>query len=262
MPDNTSEKLLAGKYKSVEELEKGYQETSGEASRMAEDIKAKEEALKKVETELKEAQELVNVVQPAVNWMTSQPEIVDQYRIATGQAPLNPQKKDDKEPPAKKNEEVEDLKQKQKAVEQELASVRSMQRQQIIAEFEKRHGFNEMEKEQATKSRAAIGTIAQKFTRQDMQKLSPSRLNDVLEDAWTVHSAEQLKETGKLEGYAESRKREGARIVGAPSGSAKKDDTPSLSFEEREVAENAGVSVEDYAKAKQKITAGDYTSKD
>jgi len=228
------EELLAGKFKSKEDLEKSYLEL---------DKKIGEQGLElgTARKELAEAREYQMYTRPVVDLLDKDESlrktVFTKLGITTEGEPVKESKLDDSR--------VQEL------VRKETAPLRDAQQSDAVKDFEAKHGIDKLSPEERKDQRARIGAYIGKWVG-SMKNIPPQALASYLEDAYTLANADIIRNQGKLEGRVEERTKAAASIGSIPSGEGE----PSkgeLTGEYKEVAEKMGVDPKKYAKALEKI---------
>ncbi len=215
------------KFKSVEDLEKSYEELEKKMGGWSD----KEKRLSELEAFEKQAT-------PVINFMWSDEDTLKKFRdYATG-SPKETATVDKANNLPEKDSQVVEL-----VLAQESA---------IVSDFERKHGLDRLSPDEAKKVRLEVGKEMAALL-DGKPKPSLRNLPTLLEKSYILMNAEKFKESGKVEGFVEALRAQGGAIGSATSSSSKSDGVI-LTSEQRKIAHKMGISEEDYATNLQKIS--------
>lgn len=234
--EDKEKQSFAGRFKSPEDLEKGYQELE---KKLGEQGRELGEARKK----LTQAYEYQSYTQPVVQAIDNNPNLRKEVLTELGI--------DEEERP------VENTKQQtgttedtsavvKKYVQKEVGDVKAAQRKQAIQEFEKSVGISDLEREKQSEQRKEMGKYLSKWFPQGIDSIPATQLSEVLDDAYKLANTDSIKSQGKAEGRVEERKVTSGAIGSIPSGEVPTKEQVKLTPKQKEVAKKMGLSEEDY----------------
>lgn len=213
------ERLYAGKYKTIEELEEGYKNTSGESSKMAEELNDYRKAVQDYEQIVRVVlndEELRQGVEKRLSGQTSS----DNSRKEVAKTP-------ERDP--------------------QIVKVARQMENMIVDNFMSKHGLDQLDTDEQAKVKRDIGKYLEDVI--DPQNVDLNKLPKQLENAYKLYKLDNAGDD-RTEGTDYSS--EIGKTKGAPSATPK-DTTPSLTPQEKEAARKMGISEADYAKSKKAI---------
>lgn len=154
-------------------------------------------------------------------------------------------KGDDKEPPAF------DLSAVQKEVDERFKPILDLQESQIISQFEREKGWDQLPVKERTENRAKLATYLGRWVG-SKGRAPLHQLGDFLTDAYKLAFTEEAGKEAEL--AKQVREREAAK--GALPGMSSKGlegETVELTDEEKKVAEKQGIEEKDYAEQKKML---------
>lgn len=222
------EKLILGKFKSVEDLEKSYKE-----------LETKMGGHVKTEAELKELRDFRDQVAPFLIFATQDTETVEKYKKSFGTSEDKAIKKD-----APSSGES-----------QAITEVALATEGRIISDFEKEHGFDGLTDEDKTSLRQTMGKFMGGWlSGTGRTRPSLTELPNFLEQAYTLAGAEKMRKRAKDEGAAEAYNAQLANGGVFSSAPARKTNKIELSADERKIAKKMGLTDEQYLKGKEAVS--------
>jgi len=213
-PKETWDKIVAGKYKTPEELAQAYRDLESKLGEQG--------------NELKGAREFAETIRPLVELVRDDEELfkVIDEKLRTGKG------KEDKGEETKKTDR----------------EVRTAASDIIIAQFESMHGINKLSNAEQESLRKAIGSEINDMTGLGLNQIDLRRLPKVLEKAYVLATKDKADIKAKLETQMAANE-EGA-IPSLSSSPGK--ETEALTPEEAKVATGMGLTREQYLEGKKK----------
>jgi len=213
-------KIVGDKFKDENELAKSYKSLEEEKGRLS--------------TELGQAREFSQTVQPLLEVIRDDPEL---FQALDKKLREKGQPKDmTKATPEERSESTKE--------------VRSVATDLIISRFEESKGIDKLTAEEKKVAREKMGNVIAEMTGQALTDIDLRRLSTVLENAYTLANKDQLVEKSKLEALAKARGLDEASIGSLSSSQGKVEEA--LTPEESRVAERMGLTREQYLTSKKK----------
>lgn len=184
----------------------------------------------------------------------SQKEFIDQANIVINTVAYNPELKSKFQevyakaygvPAEQQKEEIDttdisrDVKAEDDRLSKEVADMKASTREEKLLEFEKRYGIADLPEEERKKVRSEIGVYLADFG-QNINTVPLTKLPVLLERTYMSIKAKQLKEEGRLEGFAEARENAYGTMSTLPSGSINSESS-GLTPKQAEISEKLGV---------------------
>ena len=220
-----SKKLYAGKYETVEALEEGYKNTSGQASTMAEKVKEYEKALEEYD--------------PIIRAVWSDPELVKQV-----QDKLSGKKTETKTQPNNSGSDLVDS-----ASNAQLRVVMKQMETMTLENFFEKKKIDKLPEEEQEQVKKGIGQYLKDIV--DPSHIDIQKLPKQLDAAYTLYKA-SLGESDRKDDDGEDYANELGKTGQSPSSSSQSTRTTPLTAEEKKVAQRMGLSEKDYAEYKSK----------
>jgi len=220
--EETWQEIMADKFKSPNELAKGYKELEKKFGEQSEQVR--------------QAKEFATTVEPLLGVIRDDPELfkmLDERLRKMGEPSGTPEAK------AKGDE---------KATGQD--EMRSVASDLILARFEERKGIEKLPPDERRTIRQSIGDVIYKLTGQSFADVDLRRLPEVLENAFVLVKEKGLIDKSKLEALTSAKGEEGG-IPSLPSSPGKAE--TALSSEEADVAEKLGLPREQYLEGKKSL---------
>ena len=214
-------KIVEGKYKTPEELAKGYKEL---------ETKLGEQGM-----EVSQTREFVDSVKPILELIRDDPALFAAVDAKLKQkiTPVNSQTTD--------SQQVITNQEEIKATASDL----------VIARFEEKYGIDKLPEIERKDIRGKIGRAIQEMTGIPLNQVDLRRLSTVLENAYILASKDKLVEKAKLEAQIEAQANQEAGISSLRSSSQKTEETI-LTPEEARVATKMGLTREQYLEGKKR----------
>ena len=229
-----TKQTLAGRFGSVDELEKGFQELEKKLGQQGQELG---DARKK----LNAMYEYQSYTQPLVQAVDSNPELRNQVL-----SELGIDEEGQPSQPKTQGKDTDTTAEVKKYVDKQLRDVRSTQESQVIRDFEKEKGILNLDRDKQKNMRAEMGKHLSKWFPQGLKSIPTNQLPDMLEDAYTLANTDSIKSQGKAEGRIEERKAASGALGSIPSGEVPTKDQIQLTSKQKEVAKKQGISEEDY----------------
>lgn len=196
------------------------------------------------------------------NELGAQKEFIDQANIVINTVAYNPELKSkfqevyqkaygvQAEQPTEKEVSSKDTGEPHKEDERlsrDVADIKASTREEKVAEFERKFGIANLPKDQQKKIRSEIGAYLSDFG-QDINTVPLTKLPTLLERTYMSIKAKELKEEGRLEGFAEARENAYGTMGTMPSGSINTS-SEGITPKQAEVAKKLGVDPEKVAES-------------
>lgn len=216
----------------------------------------------------KRIQELESEIGRMGNELGSQKEFIEQANVVINTVAYNPELKSKFQEvyqkaygvPADKQEKKDtattvagDVDEQSERLNKDVADIKASTREEKVAEFEKRFGITNLPADQQKKVRAEIGTYLSDFG-QNINTVPLTKLPVLLERTYMSIKAKELKEEGRLEGFAEARENAYGTLNAIPSGSINQP-SGGITPKQAEIAEKLGVDPEKVAETWKKAQA-------
>ena len=238
---SSEEKLLAGKYKSAEELEKAYLEEQSK-------IQEQGTRLNQQAEELGQLREFQSKTYPIIDAVYADQELMGKVRQAVD-AKYGV--------PVEGNTETE--KEEQPKVDPRAMATESFLRQQAISNFKARHGLDKLSMDDGKSvDEALMNTMARWII--PGQPIPLEKVDALLEDAYKIVRNDKLIEDKVFESLAEQRTNQQATVGQLSAGSPGEKSPIELSEEERSFARKLGVKEEDALEYKKRQAEGNFES--
>lgn len=203
-------------------------------------IKELESELGRMGSELGSQKDFIEQANVVINTVAYNPELKSKFQEAYQKAygvPAEQQVKEETTPKI-----AGDVDEQSKRLNQDVAEIKASTREEKVAEFEKRYGITNLPADQQKKVRAEIGTYLSDFG-QNINTVPLTKLPVLLERTYMSIKAKELKEEGRLEGFAEARENAYGTINTMPSGSINPSSS-GITPKQAEIAEKLGVDPE------------------
>lgn len=214
-------------------------------------IKELESELGRMGTELGTQKEFIDQANIVINTVAYNPELKSKFQEVYQKAygvPAEQQVKEETTPKI-----VGDVDEQSKRLNQDVAEIKASTREEKVAEFEKRYGITNLPADQQKKIRAEIGTYLSDFG-QNINTVPLTKLPTLLERTYMSIKAKELKEEGRLEGFAEARENAYGTLNTIPSGTINQP-SGGITPKQAEIAEKLGVDPEKVAESWKKAQA-------
>jgi len=222
--ENSPTELLGGKFKSADEMVKAYGELETKLGEQGSKL-----------GRINELEDFQYQATPVLDFVANDADTLKKFQeYASGN--YEPKDKPKKEGNVAKTEDSRQV--------QELLKA---QQSQIIAQFERDNGLDQLPQEELRTLRREYGKEIGELTNGKMPTLD--KFPSLLEKVHTLKNIDKLKEAGKLEGFTEFRKAQSAAISPSASQDSNPDKTPELSKQQIEVARKSGMDPKDYAES-------------
>lgn len=235
------ERLLAGKYKNKEELEKGYQE-------LADKLTEQGSELGEARKQLLSARDYQMYTAPVVKLLEDDEGVRKTVFEKLGAVePTTPQASVDTPDAIAQVARTE--------ARRESAEVRLFQEKGVYADFEAKYGIDKLSDSDRKEARAKVGAYLGKWAPRGVKNIPLHLLGGYLEDAYLLANKDVIKEQGKAEGRVQQRAAEAGAIGSIPSGEASAPKKTELTPAQKAIAKKAKISEEDYAAQLNEIEA-------
>lgn len=208
-------------------------------------IKELESELGRMGNELGSQKEFIEQANVVINTVAYNPELKSKFQEVYQKAygvPTEQQVKKDTTPTT-----TGDVDEQSEKLNQDVAEIKASTRAEKVAEFEKRYGITSLPADQQKKIRSEIGTYLADFG-QNINTVPLTKLPTLLERTYMSIKAKELKEEGRLEGFAEARENSYGTFNTMPSGNVNQSSS-GLTPKQAEIAEKLGVDPEKAAES-------------
>lgn len=203
-------------------------------------IKELESEIGRMGNELGSQKEFIEQANVVINTVAYNPELKSKFQEAYQKAygiPAEQQVKEETTPKI-----AGDVDEQNERLNKDVADIKASTREEKVAEFEKRFGITNLPADQQKKVRAEIGTYLSDFG-QNINTVPLTKLPVLLERTYMSIKAKELKEEGRLEGFAEARENAYGTINTMPSGNINPSSS-GITPKQAEIAEKLGVDPE------------------
>lgn len=214
-------------------------------------IKELESELGRMGTELGSQKEFIEQANVVINTVAYNPELKSKFQEAYQKAYGIPAEQQEKKDTA--TAVAGDVNEQSERLNKDVAEIKASTREEKVAEFEKRYGITNLPADQQKKVRAEIGNYLSDFG-QNINTVPLTKLPTLLERTYMSIKAKELKEEGRLEGFAEARENAYGTLNTMPSGSINPSSS-GISPKQAEIAEKLGVDPEKVAESWKKAQA-------
>lgn len=208
-------------------------------------IRELESELGRMGNELGSQKEFIEQANVVINTVAYNPELKSKFQEAYQKAYGIPAEQQEKKDTA--TTVAGDVDEESKRLNQDVADIKASTREEKVAEFEKRFGITNLPADQQKKVRAEIGTYLSDFG-QNIKTVPLTKLPVLLERTYMSIKAKELKEEGRLEGFAEARENAYGTINTMPSGNINPSSS-GITPKQAEIAEKLGVDPEKVAES-------------
>jgi hypothetical protein len=203
-------------------------------------IKELESEIGRMGNELGSQKEFIEQANVVINTVAYNPELKSKFQEVYQRAygvPAEQQVKEETTPKI-----AGDVDEQSERLNKDVADIKASTREEKVAEFEKRFGITNLPADQQKKVRAEIGTYLSDFG-QNIKTVPLTKLPVLLERTYMSIKAKELKEEGRLEGFAEARENAYGTINTMPSGNINPSSS-GITPKQAEIAEKLGVDPE------------------
>jgi hypothetical protein len=203
-------------------------------------IKELESEIGRMGNELGSQKEFIEQANVVINTVAYNPELKSKFQEVYQRAygvPAEQQVKEETTPKI-----AGDVDEQSERLNKDVADIKASTREEKVAEFEKRFGITNLPADQQKKVRAEIGTYLSDFG-QNINTVPLTKLPVLLERTYMSIKAKELKEEGRLEGFAEARENAYGTINTMPSGNINPSSS-GITPKQAEIAEKLGVDPE------------------
>jgi hypothetical protein len=208
-------------------------------------IKELESEIGRMGNELGSQKEFIEQANVVINTVAYNPELKSKFQEVYQRAygvPAEQQVKEETTPKI-----AGDVDEQSERLNKDVADIKASTREEKVAEFEKRFGITNLPADQQKKVRAEIGTYLSDFG-QNIKTVPLTKLPVLLERTYMSIKAKELKEEGRLEGFAEARENAYGTINTMPSGNINPSSS-GITPKQAEIAEKLGVDPEKVAES-------------
>jgi hypothetical protein len=208
-------------------------------------IKELESEIGRMGNELGSQKEFIEQANVVINTVAYNPELKSKFQEVYQRAygvPAEQQVKEETTPKI-----AGDVDEQSERLNKDVADIKASTREEKVAEFEKRFGITNLPADQQKKVRAEIGTYLSDFG-QNINTVPLTKLPVLLERTYMSIKAKELKEEGRLEGFAEARENAYGTINTMPSGNINPSSS-GITPKQAEIAEKLGVDPEKVAES-------------
>jgi hypothetical protein len=208
-------------------------------------IKELESEIGRMGNELGSQKEFIEQANVVINTVAYNPELKSKFQEVYQRAygvPAEQQVKEETTPKI-----AGDVDEQSERLNKDVADIKASTREEKVAEFEKRFVIPNLPADQQKKVRAEIGTYLSDFG-QNIKTVPLTKLPVLLERTYMSIKAKELKEEGRLEGFAEARENAYGTINTMPSGNINPSSS-GITPKQAEIAEKLGVDPEKVAES-------------